>query len=232
MSLIDSAAQLTVLCARPPAAADADPVLRAVLDALSDERIHPVGPHPGAEIDPLLSGRLLVIGTDEDLAAVVARLDLRHLLGSVIVAYAPLGRTPLAELWSLPIGALSVRLARFGDPDLVPLLRSDTGEVLVGEATIGPVRGPVVLDGFRMLNGAARGVVIQPDRDEGVSVTVVPRRIGMFGRRPTSRLGAQVRVETAPATLVTDGYEHPEQVERCSYSRHPQPLRLVRGVVE
>lgn len=231
MAVNESAAELTVLSARPVAAATTDPVLREVLHALAGVQIHHVGSRPGAEVDALLTGRVLVIGDDADLAAVVHRLDTRRLLSAVIVAYIPLANGPLADLWSLPTGVAAVRLARFGDPDLVPLLRSDAGDVLVGEATIGPVRGPVLVDGYRMLNGIARGLVIQPDRD-GVIVTVVPRRIGVFGRRPASRTGTEVTIETAPATLITDGYEHPEQVEHCHYSRHPLPLRLVRGVLE
>lgn len=232
MPSIDAAAELTVLCARPSTTAATDPTLRAVLDELGDERVHQVGPRPGPEIDALLTGRVLVIGDDADLAAVVTRLDRRELLAAVMVAYAPLTASPLAELWSLPTGAASVRLARYGDPDLVPLLRDEAGDVLVGEATIGPIRGTASVDGQRLVNGAARGLIVQPDREHGLTVTLVPRRFGMVGRRPTTRPGAELRIESAPATLVSDGRERDTPVEKWHWARHPLPLRLVRGVVE
>lgn len=232
MAMIDSATELTVLCARGAGSEVSEPLLTQILQELRGQQIHRVGARPGQEIDNLLTGRILVIGDDADLASVVARLDRRQLLAKVVVAYAPLKPTPFAALWSLPVGVRSVRLAQLGDPDLVPLAMDAEGGVLIGEAGIGPVRGPVYLDDSRLINGPARGLIVQPDRDHGISVTVVPRRIGMIGRRPTNRTGAQVRIETAPATLVVDGHERADPVERWEYSRHPLPLRLVRGIVD
>lgn len=232
MAMIDSPAELTVLCAPPASSAGADPALGSVIGALRGQRIHQLPTRIGPEIDVLLSGRILVIGSDADLAAVVTRLDRRELLRDVVVAYAPLTRSPFAVLWSLPSGAAAVRLATYGDPDLVPLARSQTDAVLVGETTIGPVRGLVELDGFRMLNGPAKGLVIQPDQELGLAVTVVPRRIGIVGRRPVTRTGRQLTLQTTPATLIGDGFEYPDPITTWGCSSHPTPLRLVRGIVD
>ena len=46
-------------------------------------------PAAGKEIDPLLTGRVLVVGDDADLAAVALRLLRRELLDAVVVGYAP-----------------------------------------------------------------------------------------------------------------------------------------------
>ncbi len=235
MSRRDTAAPLTVICARDDAAADpagSEPGLASVLAALGEHRVHWVGRRPGREIDHLLSGRILVIGDDADLAAVASRLQRRELLADVVVAYAPVRLTAVAELWSLPVGARAVPLAQHGDPDLVPLLRDDNGGVLVGEATIGPLRGPVYIDEFRLLNGSARGLIVQPDPAKGLTVTLIHRRFGMLGRRSITHQGRAVQIGTTPARLIADGRERDREVERWTYYKHTEPMRLVRGVVD
>ena len=47
-----------------------------------------VGRRPGKAIDGLLTGRMLVVGDDADLAAVALRLLRKDLLGAVEVAFA------------------------------------------------------------------------------------------------------------------------------------------------
>lgn len=226
----DEAIPLTVLCADPAVPGSA---AARVTSALSDRDVlHSVGPRPGKEIDALLTGRLLVIGTDADLAAVATRLQRKDLLAATEVAFAPLGSSRVAQLWSLPSGARAVALAQRGDPDLVPLVRDDAGGVLVGEATIGPVNGPVYVDEYRLLNGPARGLIVQPDTEKGLSVTVVHRRFGMIGRRPVTRTGRAVQIGTRPATLIADGHTRERAVERWTYYTHTSPLRLIRGVVD
>lgn len=226
----DEATPLTVLCADSAVPGSA---AARVTSALSEHDVlHSVGPRPGKEIDHLLDGRLLVIGTDADLAAVVTRLQRQDLLSDIEVAFAPLGPSRVAQLWSLPSGARAVALAQRGDPDLVPLVRDDAGGVLVGEATIGPVNGPVYVDEYRLLNGRARGLIVQPDPERGVSVTVVHRHFGMIGRQPVTRTGRAVQIGTQPATLVADGHPRERPVERWTYYTHTSPLRLIRGVVD
>lgn len=226
----DEVTPLTVLCADPAVPGSA---AARVTSALSDRDVlHSVGPQPGKEIDELLTGRLLVIGTDADLAAVATRLLRTEKLAAVEVAFAPLGDSRVAALRSLPSGARAVALAQRGDPDLVPLLRDDAGGVLVGEATIGPINGPVYVDEFRLLNGKARGLVVQSDPEQGLRVTVVHRNFGVVGRRPVTRTGRAVQIGTHPATLVADGRTRERSVERWTYYTHTSPLRLIRGVVD
>jgi len=221
-----------VLCCRPGrAAAQADPTTRAALARCGSRPVEFVGPRPGKAIDSLLTGRVVVIGEDSDLAAVVLRLLRRDLLGEVMVGYATGGPTAVTELWSLPLGADAVDLALLGDPDLVPLVRNDVGGVLVGLASIAPVSGTVYVDETRVLSGGAAGLLVEPNEDKGLAVTVIPRRFLGFGRRARTWSGRAVQIGTVPANIVSDGCAFDRPMDRWTFYKHTQPLRLVRGVL-
>jgi hypothetical protein len=222
----------TVLCCRTDrAAAQADPAVRLALARCGDRSVAFVGARPGKEIDPLLAGRVVVIGDDADLAAVVLRLLRRELLAQVIVGFATDRATDVTDLWSLPLGAAGVDLARAGDPDLVPVVRDDVGGVLVGLGRLFPVQGTVYLDETRLLSGSAAQVLVQPDTERGIAVTVVPNRVLGFGRRARTHRGRAVQIGTTPSQVVSDGHPHERRMERWTYYRHTVPLRLVRGVL-
>ena len=125
---------------------------------------------PGrADIDPLLAGplrRIVVAGTDADLAAVLVRLLRRDRL-DVELAYVPTDRrSAAARLWGLPHGAAAVELAREGVGRPAPLVRDDAGGVLVGRGeirgTAGSVHGEAYCDGVLALRGSARRLVVTP----------------------------------------------------------------------
>ena len=130
---------------------------------------------PGrADIDPLLAGplrRIVVAGTDADLAAVLVRLLRRDRL-DVELAYVPSDRrSAAARLWGLPHGAAAVELAREGVARPAPLVRDDAGGVLVGRGeirgTAGSVHGEAYCDGVLALRGSARRLVVTPWPDAG-----------------------------------------------------------------
>ena len=210
--------------------------LYEVLDACAGSPLHWVGRRPGKEIDPLLTGephtRVLVVGDDADLAAVVLRLLRTERLGLIELAYAsPRRRTPVTDLWDLPRGTAAVTLARSGEVDLVPLVRDDVGGVLVGAGYLGPVAGTVYVDEHRVLRGAAKMIKVEPDRDKGLAVTISRRRFVGVGRRPRTTLGRAVQIGTAPTTVVRDGIPYPRPMDRWTFYKHTEPLRLVRGLV-
>lgn len=232
---------LTVLCCRPapPPAGDVDdvpdqPKVAAVIErmvaACAPDEVHFVGRRPGKSLDPLLSGRLLVIGDDADLAAVVQRLLRRDLLGSVEVAYAAARRSPATELWALPHGERAVGLARCGEVDLVPLVRDDVGGVLIAAGYVGPLNGTVYVDEHRVLRGAAQRLRVEPDREKGIAVIITRRRVMGVGRRPSTTLGRAVQIGTAATTVVRDGIPYPRPMDRWTFYRHTEPLRLIRGM--
>lgn len=222
----------TVLCCRSDrAAAEADVAVRLALAQCRERQVEFVGPRPGMEIDPLLAGRVVVLGDDADLAAVVLRLLRRELLTTVIVGFATDRATEVTDLWSLPLGAAGVDLALAGDPDLVPVVRDDVGGVLVGLGRLFPVRGTVYLDETRLLSGGAAQVLVQPDTERGLAVTIVPNRMVGFGRSARTHRGRAVQIGTVPSQVVSDGRPHDRRMERWTFYRHTVPLRLARGVL-
>lgn len=206
---------------------------------------------PGrADLDPLLTGalrRIIVAGTDADLAAVLVRLLRRERL-DVELAYLPADRrSPAARIWGLPRGTAASDLARDGVARPAPLVRDDSGGVLVGRGEIrcsaGSVHGEVYCDGLLALRGAARRVVVTPWPDatpstgsldeptpQGVMVRASRRGVLPDGREqpvsPMARtgrgagVGRAVQVGCLPATVVSDGVAHPRQITRWAWYRH------------
>lgn len=197
-------------------------------EGLRGSPIHVVGPRPGKAIDPLLHGRVLVVGDDADLNAVVVRLLRRDLLGAVEIAYAPPAPTAVTALYGLSTGAAGVRTALSGVADRVPLVRHDSGGVLVGRAELSPVTGTFYVDA-RRFPGGARAARVQPDREAGLAVAMVRR--GLFRRTPPAVTGRAVEFGIVPGsgTVITyDGIRHPREVNRWVFYAHTEPLMLVR----
>jgi hypothetical protein len=217
---------------------------------------------PGrADLEPVLADpgvrRLIVAGTDADLAAVLLRLLRADRLG-LELAYLPADRRSVAaRVWGLPHGPSALRLARYGAAQAVPLVRDDAGGVLVGRGEVrgaggGAVHGEVYCDEILALRGAARRVVLTPwphppgsrgVRPEG-AVGGVAVRAGLRGGLPDGRVravpptaraghgagsGRAVQLGCLPATLVHDGVTHPRPVTRWAWYRHVADWHLVRG---
>lgn len=195
---------------------------------------------PGRDdVDPVLAAhdprRLLVAGTDADLAAVLVRL-LRTERLDIEVAYLPSGRSVVAAVWGLP-GSAAASLALHGLATPVPLVRDDAGGVLVGRAEVRDLTGECYCDDVLVLRGAARRLVVAPTRG-GIAV-----RAGRTGRLPGGRVravaptavrgrgsavGRAVQVGGRPMTVVSDGVAHPRQVPRWSWYRHTADWLLVQ----
>jgi hypothetical protein len=203
-----------------------------MLRAANGLTIHQVGRRPGKEIDGMLAGRIVVLGDDADLAAVVLRLLRRDLLPSVVVSFASPRPTAVTEIWSLPTGSRAIDMARHAEVDAVPLIRDDVGGVLVGAAQLLPIRGTVYVDENRVLAGTAQRVLVEPDQSAGLAVTVAKHRfLGVFGRRPQTVVGRAVEFGLAPGTaIVRDGVPYPRPMNRWVFYAHTDRLRLVRGV--
>jgi hypothetical protein len=214
---------------------------------------------PGrAEVDPLLSGdlrRIVVAGKDADLAAVLVRLVRRDRL-DVELAYVPADRRSVAaRLWGVPHGRAAAELARHGVARPAPLVRDDSGGVLVGRGEVrgpsGVVHGEAYCDGLLVLRGAARRLVVTPRPDAApasggtdeatpAGVAVRASRWGTLpdGRErpvpPTARagrgggVGRAVQVGCLPAVVVHDGVEHPRPITRWAWYRHVADWLLVR----
>jgi hypothetical protein len=218
-----------------------------------------VAARPGrADIDPLLADplrRIVVAGSDADLAAVLVRLLRRDRL-DVELAYVPSGRRSVAaRLWGLPHGAAAVELAHEGVARPAPLVRDDAGGVLVGRGQVrgsaGPVHGEVYCDGVLVLRGAAGRVVVTPwpgaaSSPGGIAEPAPPgiaARASRWGALPDGRhdpvpptavagrgsaAGRAVQVGCLSATVVHDGVVHPRPVTRWAWYRHVADWLLVR----
>jgi hypothetical protein len=158
-------------------------------------------------------GRLIVAGSDADLAAVLTRL-LRTDRLDVEVAHAT--------------GWWTARRARRGTARRVPLIRDETGAVIVGAAEWrgeagAPLRGEAVVDDTGLFDGEVAGVRIEPTYTmPGLRAAVS----GRGGRRWV--VGRAAQLGTPGAVVVRDGNEAPRIVRRSTFYRHTQGWLLVR----
>ena len=176
------------------------------------------------------ANRLVVAGTDADLAAVVLRLLRTERLADVAVAYLPAdGRSAVAAIWSLPTDpARAADLATRGEVDPVPLVRDDSGGILLGRGSLAPMRGVAWCDDQLVIRGQASRLEVSPSAPDGVAVRAA--RIGVLGLRSSSAVGRAVQVGCLAAVVTCDGVRHDRPVDRWTWYRHTEPLRLVRGL--
>ncbi len=160
--------------------------------------------------------RVVVVGSDADLAAVLTRL-LRSDRLDVEVGHA---RRPWAA-----------RRARTGEAQRVPLIRDETGTVIVRAAHWLPpeqartIHGEAVVDDTLLFNGEVTGVRIEP-------TPTVPglRASALSGRmRPKGWVaGRAAQLGTDAALLVRDGVPAPRPVRRSTFYRHTEGWLRVR----
>ncbi len=192
-------------------------------DALSSVPVVSVPARPGrADVDPLLDGptRLVVVGDDADLAAVLTRLMRTERL-DIELAYVSGKRSAATRVWSLPTGKRAVGLALRGTAAPVALARDDAGVALVGRATLtgSPLTGESYVDSVLLFSGATRGLVIEPT-DEGVRASLGRFRPWVSGRA--------AQTGTTGLLLTRDGVPHERVIKRSTFYRHTADWRLVR----
>lgn len=157
--------------------------------------------------------RLIVVGSDADLASVLTRL-LRMDRLDVEVGHAT--------------GWWSARRARHGTARRVPLIRDDTGRVIVGAAEWRgprnePLHGEAVVDDTPLFDGEVSGVRIEPTQAmPGLRACVIRpgRRHWVAGR--AAQLG------TTGATVMRDNVTVDKIVRRSTFYRHAHGWLLVR----
>lgn len=162
-----------------------------------------------ADVDAVTEGvrRLIVVGADADLAAVLTRL-LR--LERLDIEVAHVG------------GHFGARRARSAAAQRVPLIRDDTGTVIVGSALWLPpgeaptVHGEAVVDDEVLFDGQVSGVRIEPTAAlPGLRASVTG------GRGPRRWLsGRAAQLGTTGARVVRDGVPGSREVTRSTFYRH------------
>ncbi|HVV09653.1 hypothetical protein [Amycolatopsis sp.] len=195
--------------------------------------VHRVAERPGkAEVDPLTdAGPLIVAGTDADLAAVVIRLLRKEKLGSTPVGFVPADpASEVAALWGLPTDpARALAVALNGEVDPVPLIRDDNGGVIVGRGTFGAVRGVAYCDDDVALRGAARSIEVSPDGEGGPGLVVRVLK-GLLFKRPVTHACRAFQIGCIPTRPSLDGVPFPRAINRWTWYRHTEDLRLIRGL--
>lgn len=208
------------------------------------------GGRPGrADVDDLLpdARRLVVVGQDADLAAVLLRLLRTEHLGVelALVAAAP---TAATRVWGLPHGVAAAELAVWGTAEPSVLVRDAHGSVLVGLSTLRgvtgtPLRGEAYVDDTLVFSGEVRELRARPTPDgPGVEVSAVAvRRLRRLLRRPTGGSaqprswvhagavpGRAVQVGSTGCVVLRDGVPVERVTPRWSLYRHTADWLLVR----
>jgi hypothetical protein len=194
-----------------------------------DVRKVPARPGKG-DVDPLLPDlgerRLVVLGTDADLAAVVLRLMRKEALNDVSVGFVPSADSAVLALWGVHTDVIEVALR--GEVDQVPLVRDDAGGVLLGLGEIGATRGVGYCDDTQVLRGRASAVEVTPG-PQGVVVRVINR--GLMGKRLREYQGRAFQLGSLPVRPVRDGDAYPRPMTRWTWYRHTENMRAATGVV-
>jgi hypothetical protein len=160
-----------------------------------------------ADIDAAAAARrLIVVGSPADVATVLTRL-LRIDKLDVEVGFAT--------------GWASARRARTGVARRVPLIRDDTGTVIVERAEWrgDPLHGEAVVDDAVLFDGDVPGVRIEPTGEmPGLRAAVLSR-----GGRPGRWVsGRAAQLGTTGARVLRDGLAAPREVKRSTFYRHTQ----------
>lgn len=205
----------------------------------TDADVREMPARPGrSSVDPLikdLDGRRLVVhGTDADLAAVVQRLMRTERLGEVPVGFVPADprRSAIPSLWGIPAHPRqAAKVALGGEIDHVPLVRDDAGGVLVGLGVLRSVRGVAYCDDATALRGRANRIEVTPDPDGGAGLIVRVIRIGLLGKRIETTRGRAFQIGCLPVIPELNGVAHPRDVSRWTWYRHTEDLRVARGLI-
>jgi hypothetical protein len=199
---------------------------RDVPAALADLPAHRIT--EAADVDAAIegAGRLVVVGADADLATVLARLMRAERL-DVEVAYVPRRRTPATRVYGLAAGRRAARRALRGTASRVPLVRDETGSVIVGAAAWLPseekITGEAIVDDTVLFDGDAAGLSVEPTR---TAPGLRARLHGGLRRRWVTGRAAQLG--TTGATVVRDGVPGRRPVRRSTFYRHIEGWLMVR----
>jgi hypothetical protein len=174
--------------------------------------------------------RLVVVGADADLAAVLSRL-LRAERLDVEVAFVPRRRTSATRVYRLPAGRRAARRARLGTARRVTLIRDETGAVIVGRAgwlppgDRQPLHGEAVVDDTPLFDGDVAGVRIEP------TLAVPGLRASLDGAHRLWRRwlpGRAVQLGSTGVVVVRDGVRAARSARRSTFYRHVEGWILVR----
>jgi hypothetical protein len=195
--------------------------------ALAELPAHRIDGH--GEIDSTIGlyRRVVVVGADSDLAALLSRL-LRAGRLDVEVGYVPRRRSAATRVYRLPAGRRAARRARRGTAHRVTLIRDDTGSVVVGRARWLPpdgglIRGEATVDDTRLFDGEVAGVDIEPT----LTVPGLRARVAQLKWRGWVA-GRAAQLGSTGIAVVRDGMPAPRVTRRSTFYRNVEGWLLVR----
>jgi hypothetical protein len=150
--------------------------------------------------------RLIVVGSHADLGAVLTRLMRMDRL-DVEVGF-------VTTWWT-------ARRARTGTAQRVPLIRDETGTVIVGAAEWrgNPLHGEAVVDDTVLFDGEVPGVRVEPTLTlPGLRAAVLTAR----GRPGRWVAGRAAQLGATAAQVIRDGVAAPRSVKRSTFYRHTE----------
>lgn len=184
------------------------------------------------ELLPVLAAdslpRLIVLGDDAALAAVLTHLMRTERL-HVEIGYVPVEKTYGSRAYQTGTGNAAAKRALEGRATETPLIRDDTGTVLVGRAEItGPdgekLEGEAYVDDVQLFSGKVTKMQVSPMLDlPGVRASV---QKGIRKRKWVAGRAAQLG--TPGAVVTRDGIANTRKVPRSSFYRHHESWFLVR----
>jgi hypothetical protein len=169
--------------------------------------------------------RLIVVGSDTDLAAVLTRLLRADLLG-VELGFVSRRRSSATRAYRIPAGRRAARRARRGSAQRVPLIRDETGTAIVGAAQWRPpdeaqlLHGEAVVDDAVLFDGDVAEVRIEP------TATLPGLRARAAGGRWLAGRAAQLG--TTGVAVVRDGVPAARAARRSTFYRNTEGWLLVR----
>ncbi|QCB52418.1 hypothetical protein E5720_12970 [Rhodococcus sp. PAMC28707] len=180
----------------------------------------------GAVLDP----RVIVLGDDASLAAVLTRLMRTERL-HIELAFVPESTTQACSNYRLGSGSSAAKVAMTGTATPTPLIRDDAGKAIVGKALVeghagGDLEGEAYVDDTKLFSGTVSGVEVMPTPEmPGLKGRVIGRR-RLFARRWT--FGRAMQLGANAAQLTRDGVPGDREVKRSTFYRHDQEWLLVR----
>jgi hypothetical protein len=183
-----------------------------------------------AQLDAAAQGcrRLIVVGSDADLATTLTRL-LRTEQLQVEIGFVPPGRSPATRIYGLSTGCRAARRARRGAVRSTPLIRDETGSAIVGAAHWRPagdarqLRGEAVVDDAVLFDGEVDEVRIEP------TAAAPGLRARVSGNRRRRWLtGRAAQLGSTGVVVVRDGVAAPRPARRSTIYRNIEGWLLVR----
>lgn len=184
------------------------------------------------ELLPVLAAdslpRLIVLGADAALAAVLTHLMRTERL-HVEVGYVPVETTYASRVYQTATGNSAAKIALEGRAIETPLIRDDTGTVLVGRASITGVEGAKLdgeayVDDTMLFSGQVTTMLISPT----MTMPGVRARVRKGLRKRGWVAGRAAQLGTPGAIVTRDGITGERTVARSTFYRFEQPWLLVR----